>query len=139
MVKETTMIYVASPYTHLRDDVMDARFKMAEACTAFWMRQGLPAFSPIVHCRVIAINYGLPHDFVYWQRINFAWINACKSMWVLQLPNWAMSKGVNGEISHAEATLKDVSFFTWDEIKSISLTPLWNKDIQESIELLESV
>lgn len=133
------MIYIASPYTHLRDDVMDARFKLAEACTAFWMRQGLPVFSPIVHCRVIAINYELPHDFDYWQRMNFAWINASRNMWVLQFPNWKLSKGVSGEITHAEQIPIDVTGFTWEEIKNIAITPVWNKDVKEAITLLESV
>lgn len=132
------MIYIASPYTHVRDDVMEARFKLAEACTAFWMRQGLPVFSPIVHCRQISLIYDLPADFDYWRRMNMAWIDAAKSMWVLGFPNWNISKGVNGEITHAENTGKDVSYFNWTEIKGIVQVPKYNILIQDSVKLLES-
>lgn len=134
------MIYVASPYTHLRDDIMEARFNINEACTAFWLRQGLSVFSPIVHCRQIAIKYELPHDFDYWQRMNFAWINAARAMWVLQFPNWEISKGVSYEITQAKKVSRiDISFFTWEEIKNISLVPTWNKVVEDSIQLLETL
>lgn len=133
------MIYIASPYTHIQDDVMEARFKLNEAVTAFWMRQGLPVFSPIVHCRQIALLHELPHDFAYWKRMNCAWIDAAKAVWVLQFPNWKLSVGVAGEIAHAEETGKDVLCFTWEEIKGISQAPNYHVIVEDSIALLESL
>lgn len=132
------MIYIASPYTNPSDAVMEARFKIAEACTAFWMRQGLPVFSPIVHCRQISLLYDLPHDFGYWQKMNFGWINACANMWVLELPNWKMSTGVANEITHAENIRLAISSFSWNEIKNIiDIVPGYKLITEEAVKLLE--
>lgn len=130
------MIYIASPYTNKEADIMHARFLIVEAVTAFWMKQGLPVFSPIVHCHEIAKKFELPTNFDYWQKMNFAWIDAAEIMSVLQFPNWHLSKGCCGEIKYAENTGKNVTMFSWEEIKSIVLTPMRTDELEEAVHLL---
>ena len=93
------MIYLASPYSA----APQANFELTEAFVACALRAGRPIFSPVVHCHQIAIDYNLPGDFEFWKDYNFNMLRAAEEMWVLTLPGWKESKGVDGEVDFARS------------------------------------
>lgn len=131
------MIYLASPYTHKSEKVMEARFKITEFVTAFYLKQFQPVFSPIVHCHEIARLYKLPTDFKYWQQMNRAWIKKSDMMRLLQFPEWKRSIGVDGEVKIAKEYDLLVELIAWKEIlDTVRIFPKSEK-LRDCADLLE--
>ena len=97
-----SFIYIASPYTHKLQEVVDRRFKAAEDFTAMCLMKGMHVYSPIVHCHELAAKYDLPHDFDYWGSYNRAMLCKASKMIVMRIDGWECSKGVQSEIEFAK-------------------------------------
>ena len=91
-------IYLASPYTNNPEE----NFKLAESYVAQQLKNGVCIFSPIVHCHEIAQKHDLPHDFNFWQNYNFNMLFNADELWILKIPGWENSVGVQEEIKFAE-------------------------------------
>ena len=94
------MIYIASPYTGTPDQ-MGERASKARTFVAFLTRKNLIPYSPIVHFHSVAVSHRLPHEFDFWQRINFHMLDKAEELYVLRLKGWDESKGVTAEIMYA--------------------------------------
>lgn len=92
------MIYLASPYS-ANPDVFYAQ--TVQAMTKL-MGEGHRLFSPILHCRPMETDGGLPGDFEFWQGYNQHMISKADAMWVLGVDGWRESKGVRAEIEIAK-------------------------------------
>lgn len=92
------MIYLASPYSHPDPLIMKTRFLLAEQTVAVYTRVGAHVYSPIVHYHELAGKYKLPTDFQFWRRINMDMLRLAADMWVLDIPGWESSAGVQAEI-----------------------------------------
>ena len=104
-----TLLYIASPYSHEDPAVRQARFEAACRMTAELIRQGKPAYSPVVHSHPLC-HYGLPLCWDFWQRHDLRFLEMCSEVVVLKLPQWEKSVGVNAEIAAARAMGKPVTF-----------------------------
>lgn len=111
------MIYIASPYSHPDPAVRDARHLAVMSFTAKIMRQGQVPFSPIVHCHDIAIRFGLPGDFSFWQRYNFEMLRLATTLYILCLPGWEESIGVRAEFQYASTNCKHIMFWHQDMVQ----------------------
>lgn len=96
------MIYLASPYSHPESAVRDHRYHDVMQCTAALMAQGIPAYSPIVHCHTIANKYNLPTDAKFWQAYNTAFIRKADAVYVCLINGWRESLGTQQEIGLAK-------------------------------------
>lgn len=94
--------YLASPYTHDDQSVVERRVSQAMEYTADQLNQGIYVYSPIVHCHELATLHSLPTDADFWWGFNSTMIRSCKELIVLQLDDWLKSKGVKQEINYAE-------------------------------------
>ncbi len=94
------MIYIASPYTHENQHVMNNRFEKVALHTAQLMRQGLPVYSPIVHGHSIAVRHDLPTDWQFWKSHCMAMLSKADKMIVLMMGGWQDSVGVQAEIEY---------------------------------------
>jgi len=92
------MIYLASPYTNN----INWNFEKTEAIVAEMMKAGLPVFSPIVHNHSIAEKYDLPKDYEFWKGYNRAILCKAAQLYILTLPSWEISRGVQDEIAFAK-------------------------------------
>lgn len=110
------MIYLAQPYTHKRSDVVQARFKIGEFMTWYYMKAGEPIFSPIVMCHKISRLYEMPTDFAFWMDYDYDIISNCDQVRVLKLPGWDQSVGVKAELEFAEKKGITVRYAEWDGI-----------------------
>jgi hypothetical protein len=95
-------IYLASPYTHPDPLVMKSRFETVAIVTARLLAEGEVVFSPICHCHPIKDLASLPHTWDFWEPYDRAFLSVAKALYVLKLPGWKESVGVQAEIRIAK-------------------------------------
>lgn len=92
------MIYLAGPYNHVNPIVMEERFELLTRFAANLMKEGQVVYSPITHNHPIAIRYGLPRGWDYWEKFDTVFLRAATRMVVVTLDGWEDSQGVGAEI-----------------------------------------
>ena len=103
-------IYLAVPYNDKDPKVRQERFDKVNLIAARLMNTGLLIFSPISHTHPIAQADDLPKDWAFWQRYDITFIEWCDEMYVLQLPGWKESVGVQAEIKIARRLNKPIVY-----------------------------
>lgn len=89
--------YLASPYTHPDRKIELARYRAAEAATAWLLQQRIWVYSPIVHCHALAVQFKLPTDSEFWGEYNSVMLSKAEGILLLALDGWEDSKGVSFE------------------------------------------
>lgn len=108
-------IYLASPYNSGTSRYTDPelkredRYKAALYSTAWLMQQKFLVYSPIVHNHELAKQFKLPIDFKYWQGYNIAMLTPASHLYVLTIPGWTDSEGVQGEINYCRDLRKPIN------------------------------
>ena len=98
-------IYLAVPYTHKSIRVQQYRKDEVTRLYAHLLTLGYHVISPITMGE--AAEKYLPKrmatDLDFWQFHNHALMDSCKDIWVLQLPEWEESNGIEDELSYAQS------------------------------------
>lgn len=115
------MIYIASPYSaakelevNTRKALEAKRFQEALKFVYALTKQGYVAFSPIVYYHPIALMGGMQTDADFWWGVNSYYLRKSESMFVLHLPGWDQSKGVQLEMKIAKAINLPILHFDKD-------------------------
>lgn len=108
------LIYLASPYTHPLQIIMNSRFDLVVEAAAGLVKQGHLVFSPIAHSHPMA-EYGVKTSFEDWVEFDFRMLEACDELWVLKIAGHRESIGVAAEIEDALQSNKPVKFITFEE------------------------
>lgn len=95
-------MYLASPYTHESEEVLEQRFRAVTQAAGYLCAQGHIIFAPITAYHPIAVQYGLPRDWEYWKKIDTHYIKTHTHLGVLMLPGWQESNGIQHELKLAE-------------------------------------
>lgn len=103
-------IYLASPYSDPDARVREARYQAACRATADLFRSGHYVFSPVAYSHPIA-QHGLPLDWSFWEEFDRRLLAMSDELWVLKLPGWDTSHGVQAEIGIARSMAS--VFDTW--------------------------
>ena len=103
------LVYLASPYSHEDAHVRAWRFHWAAEYAAKLMRDGWMVFSPIAHTHPIA-EFGLPKGWVFWEKFDRLFLDACSGLVVLKLPGWEKSTGIKAEIEYMTDTGKPIEY-----------------------------
>ena len=103
------MIYLASPYSHPDPAVREVRFRTARRVTAELVHTGRCVLSPVVHGHPL-VEFGLPTDWSFWQRVDRAYLERCDEVLVHVQDGWELSAGVKAEIDHARTLGKPVRY-----------------------------
>lgn len=112
------LIYLSSPYT-TGPDSPEKRQVDTDKATAWLMEHsGVYIFSPITYERRIKDIYGENKDWDFWGPRDAAMVEHADEVWVLCLPNWENSRGVNFEINEAKKLGKPVQYIQVEEIMS---------------------
>ena len=94
--------YIASPYTHPKPYIRLRRYRAVMRCI-HWSLRNLDtiAFSPILYTHELGTRYSLPPDADFWLRFNETVLTRCDEIYVLMIPGWQESRGVQMEIQWA--------------------------------------
>ena len=118
------MIYLASPLSanpeHNHQLTLEAAARM--------VAEGHIIYSPVVHCWPLHLAAELPSSFAFWQRHNFGILRNASELWVLDIPGWQTSTGVQAELefaklAHIPCRIVDPKGLTLRE-----LPPTWSVD-----------
>lgn len=93
------LVYLASPYSSPDKALQEYRF-VAVAIAAGWVMNNYPDlkfFSPITHTHPIAMHCKLPGHWEFWATYDQCMLSRCDEFWVLAIPGFKESTGVNAE------------------------------------------
>lgn len=96
------MWFLSAPYSHENPAVMHARYKVMQEASAVLALDGVHVYSPICAWHEISKEHDLPTDAYWWRKANFDALNRSDGMYVLCLPGWEESVGVQMEMGWAE-------------------------------------
>lgn len=117
---KSSLVYLASPYSHPDPLVRESRFQAVCKAAAHLMGAGLHIFSPIAHTHPIALAGSLPGDWEYWKAYDETMLAACGALVVLALDDWQQSKGIREEEKIAHRLLLP-TLYTGPEPESLDL------------------
>lgn len=106
-------IYLGSPYSHHDPAMRHQRYRQVGRAAAHLIREGLIVYSPIVHCHLIAREFGLPKEFEFWERFDYAMLEPAGLLMVLKLPGWEESRGLTAEMAFARKKEIPLKFMDW--------------------------
>jgi hypothetical protein len=112
------LVYISNPYTHKDASVMNLRAARVAQLTAKLQVQHKDThtlLSVIVHGHEIANTKdgeALPHTWDYWEKHDYNILKRCDEMWVMCMPGWDRSVGVNAEIDFCREHNISVKFYT---------------------------
>ena len=107
-------IYLAVPYSHSKDSVKNFRFGTVTAISGKLFEMGIFNFSPITHSHPVSLINGSGTSWETWEKFDKFMVDLCTEIWVLKLPGWEASVGVQAEIQHALKTMKPVQYLNVD-------------------------
>lgn len=102
-MRNSGYIYLAQPYSHEDDLIIQHRVNEAFKATARLMAQGKVVFSPIVHTHELSqyVPQRLAQSHAFWMEQDIAILRHASELYVLMLPGWLQSKGVAEELEIA--------------------------------------
>lgn len=102
--------YLASPYTHVDQAVMESRRIAACRKAGQLIAAGIAVVSPIAHNVAIINEIGGETGWDAWRAQDSAMLASCSKVLVLCLPGWKDSKGVSAEIVLAKQLGKPIEY-----------------------------
>lgn len=115
-MKKNELWYLATPYSKYTVRGKQLVFEHSCRITALMMHQGILIFSPIAHSHPIVTSQHLACDWQTWAIFDEKIISACDGLFVLKLPGWRESVGVQAEITIATRLLKPFIFLCASDV-----------------------
>lgn len=114
-------IYLASPYSDPSPATREARAKAAALAAALISSYGWAVYSPIVHGHALVASGAscVGTSWQDWAAIDQKFIDASREVWVLALPGWTESVGVQAEIAYAHYHEKFLRIVQPDELTNV--------------------
>lgn len=96
------MIYLASPYsTNADETLMEYRFQKTKEVVVKYLKQGYNVLSPVIYSHNLNKEFNISCEWDYWCKIDLDILKRCDELWVLTLPGYKESVGVQAEIKYA--------------------------------------
>ena len=111
----SSVIYIASPYSHEDKLVRNSRFEQIAKITAKLTANGIVAFSPIAYGHTLLNYEKLPTNWAFWQNFCLSFLQHCDELWVYQMDGWEQSKGIAEEIEFAKKKGITIKYVKVDE------------------------
>lgn len=103
MINNIKLIYLASPYTDKDTKIETKRFKLAAKIAGKAMDKfKVDIYSPIAHGHTIDKAAKLKWTAEQWYNYSFRMLEHCDEIWVLDIPGYPASKGVQRELMLAK-------------------------------------
>jgi hypothetical protein len=110
------MIYLASPYSHPDQAVVEQRVlqTMEVFHNLCLYHTDKAVFSPILQCHETAKKFKMPSDAKFWQDYNTGFLRIATTVVVACLPDWEQSLGVKQEVELALQLGIEVEYARYD-------------------------
>lgn len=96
------MIYVAAPYSHTDPEVVKQRMVMFARVMAKIIEDGKHPVSPLMnHFLADKVEINFPLSWAFWEEYSYQLLTRCDIVYVITMPGWQESAGVQGEIALA--------------------------------------
>jgi hypothetical protein len=108
-----SVIYLACPYTDPNPTVRKARFEIATAVAADFIREGHIVYSPITMTHPIDMVLAGASNTLgsdYWVAFDEAFMEMCSEMAVVKLEGWEKSEGIKREIAYFTDRKKPIRY-----------------------------
>jgi hypothetical protein len=105
------MIYLASPYSHIDPEIELVRYRQITNIAGRLIDKGVVLFAPITQS-VAVVKYSRVNSrgFDYWEKFDKEFVSLSDEVWVVVMPGWRESVGVQEEIRYAESLGKPVRY-----------------------------
>ena len=129
---DSSLIYLASPYSHADASVRDNRFTAVCRVASGLLSKGFLVHSPIAHSHPIATVGELSGHWEQWKALDLRMLDCCDELWVVDMDGWMQSVGIHEETSYALGKGKPCWLFnaetmTKREIWAVTWNPKENK------------
>ena len=105
--------YLATPYSKFEAG-HESAFRQASATAAFFVKLGIPVFSPIAHSHPIAVTGQIDkNDHAVWMAVDQPFMDAAGGLIVVMMPGWDESFGIGEEIKDFTAKGKPVLYMEY--------------------------
>jgi hypothetical protein len=108
MKQYQTLVYLASPYSHIDPTVRQSRYEAALKYVTENLDNTHFIYSPIVYCHHMGNFPGIDYSAEFWKHHNEFILDLASELWLLALPGWKDSLGVQAEITYALAANKRI-------------------------------
>ena len=95
------LVYLASPYSNPSYDVRVARYARICFIAGQLIKEGHHIFCPIAMSHPIQEFAGTCGSWEFWEEYDTAILLRCDELWVVTMPGWDESVGVQAEIKIA--------------------------------------
>jgi Domain of unknown function (DUF1937) len=95
------IFYIAVPYSHKDPSVIEYRMEIFYRVDAALMKKGIHTVSPVAKHAMLKYE-NLPGDYTYWGDYSRKLMRRCDGVYVICLPGWLESTGVQDEIRLAQ-------------------------------------
>lgn len=93
--------YLACPYAHPDEEVRLSRVRAATETAFDFFKRGISVFSPLTHNAPL-VNMRIGNGWEgKWEGFDLGMLSRAQKLYVLTLPGWENSYGVQAEIAHA--------------------------------------
>jgi len=96
------LVYLAAPYSHPNLRVRAARYRACNrAAGRLWLERRQLPFSPITHSHPVCVFARSAGTWAEWSALDRVVLPACRRLYVLTLPGYLASVGVQAELELA--------------------------------------
>ena len=115
----TGTAYLATPLTHKDISVVMARMELVNQVFVYLIKQGMSVYSPVSQTGVVAVQYGLPMDFHFYEKMDRDMLARCDKLIVITAEGWKKSHGVSMEIKAAKEIDMPIEYLNPDKIRHL--------------------
>lgn len=102
LMKIKGVVYVASPYTHSYSHVVQARYDAVIRITGLLIKEGITAYSPIIHGHAIRQRVPMGTNWETWAKHCAEMLMVCKLFLVCPFMGYSASVGIKAELEIAQ-------------------------------------
>lgn len=127
MLDKEKVYYFASPYSHIKASIVNARYKEQQRLVAHLIKEfGLNIINPIEMCHNMQKRYDLPSGYDFWMIRDRKLISISNAVIVALMPGWKESKGVTDEIAYAMSLGRAIYYLDPNDLTISDAVPLFS-------------
>ncbi len=108
------IIYLASPYTHQDQSVVEENFRKISRVAAKLVSEGHVAISPITYGHTLLDFKKMPSDWQFWQNFCSQILYKCDKLLVVRMEGREKSRGVKEEMCIARNHGIPIEYMEYD-------------------------